>query len=83
MLFALGYWGTRLKEDEGGVPSAVAESHRKELESMGEIVRKEQKARRNLHIPVGIAGYSLLISIFFFTGRDRVLHTLFDIYLRT
>ncbi|CAM9426180.1 unnamed protein product, partial [Ectocarpus fasciculatus] len=36
---------TRLKEDEGGVPSAVAEAHRKQLEDMDDVVRKEQQAR--------------------------------------
>ncbi|CAN0109257.1 unnamed protein product [Ectocarpus fasciculatus] len=34
---------TRLKEDEGGVPSAVAEAHRKQLEDMDDVVRKEQQ----------------------------------------
>lgn len=33
----------RLKEDEGGVPSAVAEAHRKQLEDMDDVVRKEQQ----------------------------------------
>lgn len=33
----------RLKEDEGGVPSTVAEAHRKQLEDMDDIVRKEQQ----------------------------------------
>lgn len=33
----------RLKEDEGGVPSTVAEAHRKQLEDMDEVVRKEQQ----------------------------------------
>lgn len=37
---------TRLKEDEGGVPSTVAEAHRKQLEDMDDVVRKEQQVRR-------------------------------------
>lgn len=36
---------TRLKEDEGGVPSTVAEAHRKQLEDMDNVVRKEQQVR--------------------------------------
>lgn len=36
---------TRLKEDEGGVPSTVAEAHRKQLEDMDDVVRKEQQVR--------------------------------------
>lgn len=33
----------RLKEDEGGVPSTVAEAHRKQLQDMDDVVRKEQQ----------------------------------------
>lgn len=35
----------RLKEDEGGVPSMVAEAHRKELQDMDNVVRKEQQVQ--------------------------------------
>lgn len=37
----------RLKEDEGAVPSAVAEAHRKQLEEIDEVVRKEQQVSPN------------------------------------
>lgn len=38
---------SRLKEDEGAVPSAVAEAHRKQLEEFDEVVRKEQQVSPN------------------------------------
>lgn len=38
---------SRLKEDEGAVPSAVAEAHRKQLEEIDEVVRKEQQVSPN------------------------------------
>lgn len=41
----------RLREDEGGVPSTVAETHRKELQGMDEVIRKEQQVCSSTNTP--------------------------------
>lgn len=57
---------TRLKEDEGGVPSTVAEAHRKQLEDMDDIVRKEQQVHaQGIHIYKHTNTHKHLALVFF------------------